>query len=395
MAATTTKRAYKYRFYPDEQQRELLLRTFGCVRLVYNKALEERTAAWRLRGESLTYADTSALLTQWKKTEELAFLNEVSSVPLQQTLRHLQGGFQRFWNKQANYPRFKSRKSSRHSATFTAYAFRWNAERGELRLAKTKAPLDIRWSRALPRDAEISTVTVSCDSAGRWFVSLLVEEAVPHLPALPDSPAVGIDLGVADLAVLSTGEKIAAPRYSRAEQQRLRRAQQSLSRKERGSRNAAKARRKVAKIHARVADRRRDHLHKLSTRLIRENQTIVVEDLAVRGMSARGGARKAGLNRAIADAGMAELRSMLSYKAQWYGRNVVVIDRYLPTTRMCGGCAALTGPRGREDLGVRQWVCGVCGAVHDRDVNAARNILAAGQAVTVCGDGRSLRHASA
>lgn len=392
MTTTTVQRAYKFRFYPDTQQQELLLRTFGCVRVVYNKALEERTRAWRLEGRSISYAESDKMLTGWKKTDELAFLNEVSSVPLQQALRHLQSGFQNFWNKQGEYPRFKSRKKSRRSATFTKSAFRWNAELRELKLAKTTAPLNVVWSRELPAETTPSTVTISQDFSGRWFISMLVETQIEQLPALNN--AVGIDLGVADLAVLSTGEKIAAPRYSAAEARRLARAQREASRKQLGSANRAKANRKVARIHAGITDRRRDYLHKLSTRLIRENQTIVLEELAVSAMSRRGGACKKGLNRAIADASMAELRSMLEYKARWYGREVIVINRWAPTTQMCSECAAITGPKDRKSLKVRAWTCSACGAHQDRDVNAAKNILAAGQAASVCGDGRSLRHSS-
>lgn len=389
MTTSTVQRAYKFRFYPDEQQQELLLRTFGCVRVVYNKALEERTRGWRLENRSISYAETDKMLTGWKKIEELKFLNEVSSVPLQQALRHLQTGFQNFWNKKSRYPKFKSKKKSRRSATFTKSGFRWNSATRELKLAKTTASLDIRWSRELPDGATPSSVTVSQDASRRWFVSLLVEEEITQLA--PSSSAVGIDLGVADLAVLSTGEKVAAPRYSRKQAARMRRAQRALSRTQLGSRNREKAKLRVAKIHAAVTDSRRDHLHKLSTRLIRENQTIILEDLAVRAMSSRGGAYKKGLNRSIADASMAELRSMLEYKAQWYGRQVVVISRWTPTTQMCSTCAAIAGPKGRAGLKVRTWSCRSCGTTHDRDINAALNIKAAGLAVSVCGDGRSLR----
>lgn len=389
MTTSTVQRAYKFRFYPDEQQQELLLRTFGCVRVVYNKALEERTRAWRLEGKSINYADTDRMLTGWKKTEEYQFLYEVSSVPLQQALRHLQGSFQKFWSKQNKYPRFKSKKKSRRSATFTKSALRWNEHKRELKLAKTTAPLDIRWSRELPEGATPSSVTVSQDSSRRWYVSLLVEEQITHLE--PSNTAIGIDLGVTDLAVLSTGEKIPAPRYSRTDHARLRRAQQALARTQLGSRNRQKARLRVAKIHAAITDRRRDHLYKLSTKLIRENQTIILEDLAVAAMSASGGRHKAGLNRSLADASLAELRSLLEYKAQWYGREVIAVSRWLPSTQLCSACSAQTGPKGRSGLGVRTWNCTSCGTTHDRDLNAALNIKAAGLAASVCGDGRSLR----
>lgn len=391
MTTTTVKRAYKYRFYPDEQQEVLLRRTFGCVRVVYNKALQERTEAWHQRRESVNYAQTSRMLTGWKKIDEYQWLNEVSSIPLQQTLRHLQAGFSNFWNKRAGYPRFKKR-SGRQGAEFTRSAFRWNSERSELTLAKMTEPLRIVWSRPLPHGAQPSTVTVSLDTAGRWFVSLLVEEQITRLASV--DTAVGIDMGVKDLVVLSSGEKISPARMTTREREALSRAQRSVCRKAKGSNNREKAKAKVARLHARVADRRRDHLHQVSTRLVRENQTIVIEDLAVRSMAAAGtGRRKAGLNRAIAEAGMAELRALLEYKAQWYGRELVVIDRWLPSTQLCSSCSKQTGPRGLVALNVRVWTCGSCGTAHDRDVNAAHNILAAGLAVSVCGDGRSLTHA--
>ncbi|MEV0186198.1 RNA-guided endonuclease TnpB family protein [Streptomyces sp. NPDC050625] len=368
------KRAFKYRFYPTDEQAAELSRTFGCVRLVYNKSLEERTRAWYGEQRRTSYVQSSAALTKWKKTEDLAFLAEVSSVPLQQALRHLQTAFANFFAKRAKYPRFKSRKKSRPSAEYTRSGFKWRD--GKLTLAKMAEPLDIRWSRLLPEGAAPSTVTVSRDAAGRWFVSLLCEDAITPAPATKN--AVGVDAGITSLVTLSTGEKIANPKHERRDRARLAKAQRELSRKAKGSANREKARRKVARIHARIADRRRDFLHKLSTRLVRENQTVVIEDLTVRNLLKNGK-----LARAISDASWTELRSMLEYKCAWYGRSLVTVDRWFPSSKLCGACGTV---REKLPLNVREWTCD-CGTVHDRDVNAARNILAAGLAVSACGDG--------
>ena len=369
------KRALKYRFYPTDAQAAELSRTFGCVRKVYNLALAARTQAWARR-ERVNYIQTSAMLTAWKKTEELAYLNEVSCVPLQQALRHLRTAFTNFFNKRAKYPRFKSRKKSRKSAEYTTSAFRFR--NGRLTLAKMTEPLDIVWSRPLPDGASPSTVTVSKDAAGRWYVSLLCED--PCLQPLPPTDAaVGVDVGLDHLLTLSTGEKISNPRHERRDRARLATAQRQLARKAKGDgANRAKARRKVAKVYARITDRRRDHLHKLTTRLVRENQTIVIEDLAVGNIVKNGN-----LARAISDAAWSDLRSMLEYKARWYGREVIAIDRWFPSSKLCSACGTL---QDTVALNVREWTCD-CGTAHDRDVNAAKNLLAVGLTATVCGAG--------
>ncbi|MCL6280080.1 transposase [Streptomyces albidoflavus] len=375
MKATHVKRAFKYRFSPTDAQAAELSRTFGCVRKVYNLALAVRTEAW-MRQERVSYIQTSAMLTAWKKTEELAYLNEVSSVPLQQALRHLQTAFTNFFGKRARYPRFKSRKKSRKSAEYTTSAFRFRD--GKLTLAKMAEPLDIVWSRPLPEGAQPSTVTVSQDAAGRWYVSLLVEDpTVQPLPAA--GTAVGVDVGLGHLLTLSTGEKVANPRHERRDRARLAKAQRQLARTAKGEgANRRKAREKVAKVYARIADRRRDHLHKLTTRLVRENQTIVIEDLTVRNM-----VKNSRLARAISDAAWADFRSMLEYKAHWYGREVIAVDRWFPSSKLCSACGTL---RDKLPLNVRTWTCD-CGTTHDRDVNAANSLLAAGLAVSVCGAG--------
>ena len=367
-----TQRAFKYRFYPTPEQETLLRRTIGCTRLVYNRALAARTEAWYQRQERIGYVESSALLTTWKKEDGLNFLNEVSCVPLQQGLRHLQKAFGNFWAGRAKYPTFK-KKHHGGSAEFTKSGFKFRD--GQVFLAKSTDALNIRWSRVLPVGAEPSTLTVKLSPAGRWTISLLVDVEIEPLPESPN--AVGIDLGITSLVALSTGEKVANPKGFKAKRQKLRQVQKALSRKVKGSNNRYKARLKVAKVHAEISDARQDFLHKLTTRLVRENQTIAVEDLAVKNM-----VKNRNLSQAISDASWGELVRQIEYKCDWYGRNFVKIDHWFPSSKRCGHCGHVVE---KLPLNIREWTCPKCGTKHDRDVNAAKNILAAGLAVSVCG----------
>ncbi|KMW70946.1 RNA-guided endonuclease InsQ/TnpB family protein [Limnoraphis robusta] len=365
-----TEKAYSYRFYPTLEQENLLRRTLGCVRLVYNLALAARTQAWYEQKERVGYSQTSSMLTNWKKEEELDFLNEVSCVPLQQGLRHLQTAFTNFFSGRAKYPNFK-RKRNGGSAEFTKSAFKF--KEGQVYIAKCKEPLAIRWSRQLPKSCKPSTITVKLDPSGRWFVSLRINDPI-NRKLKPIDKKVGIDLGITSLFTTSDGVKVSNPKHFNKLYKKLQLAQKSLSRKIKGSKNRERARVKVARISAKIADCRRDHTHKLTTQLPSENHRIVVEDLAVKNM-----VKNHKLARAISDANWGELVRQLSYKAEWYGRELIKIDRWFPSSKRCSNCGYIVE---RMPLNIREWDCPKCDSHHDRDINASINILAAGLAVS-------------
>ncbi len=363
--------AYKCRAYPDPEQASVLNRTFGCVRVVWN-----RTLAWRHQryyGEQVktNFTQANAYLTAMKATEDLAWLNEVASVPLQQAIRHQQVAFSNFFAKRARYPRYKSR-NGRQSAEYTRSGFRYRY--GQLFLAKMDTPLEFTWSWP---DVDVAlidptTVTVSRDPCGRWYVSLAVDVADPvQLPAT--GAVVGVDLGIKDFAVTSDGEKIPNPRNLAKRERNLARYQRRLARCQKGSANRAKARAKVARAHRKVRASRTDFLHRASARLVRDRDVIVLEDLAVKNM-----VRNRSLAKAISDCGWGEFRRQLEYKAATAGRHVIVIDRWYPSSKTCSACGYLLASL---SLSTRTWQCPSCGIRHDRDVNAAKNILAAGLAV--------------
>ncbi|WP_435105688.1 RNA-guided endonuclease InsQ/TnpB family protein [Nocardiopsis synnemataformans] len=375
--------AYKCRAYPDPEQAAQLGRTFGCVRLVWNRTLADRHTAYQ-RGEKTSYKQTDQALTGWKKTPELAFLSQVSSVPLQQILRHQHSAFANFFAGRAKYPRFKTRQG-RQSAHYTRSAFRLRD--GELFLAKHKRPLKVAWSfdDVDLASLEATTVVVSREADGRWYVTFAVDTDAPA--PVPDiGVEVGVDLGVKDFATLSTGEKIANPRHLERKARNLKRYQRRMARKVKDSANRGKAKRKVAAAYRKVRHARADFLHKTTTRLVREHDLIAIEDLNVRGMtaSARGSTQapgrnvhaKAGLNRSVLDAGLGEFRRQLEYKAARAGRTLVVVDRWFPSSKTCSACGYLLD---KLSLGTRVWMCPSCRTRHDRDLNAAKNVLAAGR----------------
>lgn len=360
-------KAYKFRFYPTPAQEIVLAKTFGCCRYVYNWALSLKNSHYQTNHKSLSYNQLSAALTSLKKEPDKSFLNEVSSVPIQQALRHLTSAFKNFFEGRAERPTFKKKKSDQ-SATYMNNAFEWDEVRQELTLAKMDGPVTIRFSRPLPKGATPSSVTVRLDSAGRYFVSLLVQETIRPKPLTAKMS--GLDLGLLDSVITSHGQKSGNPRFFQLSAKRLARAQRSLSRKKLGSKNREKARKKVVRIHAQIKDRRIDFLHKLTTHLINDNQIVCVESLAVKNLL-----KNPHLAKAIAEVGWGELIRQLTYKAAWSGRTVVKIDRFFPSSKTCSECGAVVE---RVPLEVRSWTCPGCGVMHDRDLNAARNILSEG-----------------
>ncbi|MCR3747569.1 RNA-guided endonuclease InsQ/TnpB family protein [Lentzea californiensis] len=380
---------YNYRVYPTPNQRIELAKAFGCARVVFNDGLRARQTAHENGQPYPSDGELSKqIITLAKTTPERSWLGEVSAVVLQQALADLNVAYRNFFasttgkrkGRKIAAPRFRSRKDNRRTIRFTRNSRFKVLGNGRLRLPKI-GDLDVRWSRQML--AEPSSVTIVKDAAGRYFASFVVTTKQDE--TLPGAGSeVGIDLGLTHFAVLSDGTKVAAPRFLRQAARRLARLQKSLSRKVKGSNNRKKAIVKVARAHARVADTRRDWQHKLSTAIIRDNQAVYVEDLCVAGLG------RTRLAKSVHDAGWAGFTGMLEYKAARYGRGFARIDRWLPTSQTCSECGRIDGPK---PLSVRTWTC-PCGAVHDRDINAAKNVLAAGQAESLNDRGAQVRPAS-
>ncbi|MEM9541388.1 MAG: RNA-guided endonuclease TnpB family protein [Cyanobacteria bacterium P01_E01_bin.42] len=382
------KARYRYRIYPNQQQKTALAQLFGCTRVVWNDALAFCKEQYQKGEKNPKNGELQKqFITQAKKTIEREWLREVSAIPLQQSLNDLNQAHNNFFSsckgerkgQKVRPPKFKKRKS-KQSARFTRGGFKVGSH--NVKLAKI-GKVNIVWSRGLP--SEPSSVTVIKDSADRYFLSFVVEIIPEPLPKTDKS--CGIDLGITDFATFDNGEKVKAPKPLKKNLKRLRKRQKALSRKQKGSKRREVARKKVAKLHAKVKDVRTDFLHKLSTKVIRENQSIALEDLNVSGM-----VKNRKLSRAISDLGWREFRTMLNNKADKYGREFHIIDRWEPTTQTCSNCGEKGG---KKDLSIREWTCLWCGCIHDCDINAAVNIKhAAGghsEAQNECGDKQKVR----
>lgn len=363
-------RSYRFRIYPTKSQEEILKKTIGCCRYIYNWNLELRKESYKKDKTKVSYKKSSALMTQLRKTSGTEWLKDVSFAALQQSLLNVNTAYSRFFNGITRYPKFKKRKNG-GSAKFVGSSFSLGLK--GFRVNRVKDSIKVVWSRKMV--SKPKSCVISLNPSGQWFVSFACEDDVPHLPKI--NARIGIDLGIETFATLSDGTKVKQPDSIRGLRRKLARTSRSHSRKKLGSRNRDKSRVKVAHIHQRITNIRNDFQQKLSTSIVRENQVIAIEDLAVKNM-----AKNRKLSRCISEQGWREFRTMLDYKANWYGRGLIVIDRFTPTSQICNAC----GKTNKLSLDKRIVMC-ECGVMYDRDVNAAQNILAVGTTVSACGAG--------
>lgn len=361
--------SYKFRIYPNEKQKDLIQRTFGCCRFVYNHFLAERQTAYRESGKAPTLFQQSKSLTALKR--EIGWLREADATSLQAALQNLDAAYQNFFSrvkqgiKPYGYPQFKSKKSNRQSykskcvGTNIKIADKKHMQLPKLGMVKCSVSKQVR--------GRILSATVSRTPSGKYFVALCCTD-VAIAPIPKTGAVVGIDLGVKDLAITSDGKKYKNNKYTYRAEKKLIRLQRSLSRKTKGSKNRDKARVKVARLQEKVANQRKDTVHKLTTELVRNYDVICIEDLNAKGMM-----KNHHLAKSVADVSFGEIRRQLEYKAKWNGKVISVIDRFYPSSQLCSCC----GYQNHEikDLSVRKWTCPKCGAIHDRDVNASKNIL--------------------
>ena len=343
-----------------------MAKVFGCTRFVYNWGLRKKTDAFYNDKIKISQNELSKLMTLLKREKETLWLQEVPHVVLAQALRQLDKAFVNFYRKQSRYPKFKN-KFDRQSATYSRLNVR--IKDNKVILPKMQESIKIKWSRGLP--SEFSSATVTKDASDRYFISFTVEKEQVALPHTGNE--IGIDLGIKDIVVDSSGNKSGNPRFTKQFEKQLKRAQQKLARCKKGSANKKKAKLRVAKIHAKITDSRNDFTHKLATKLIQENDLIAMEDLQVKNMI-----RNHCLAKAIVNVSWGEIERQLTYKSGFYGRTLVKIDKFFPSSKRCSTCGFILQ---KLDLSVRKWTCPECKSVNLRDFNAAKNILQAGHAI--------------
>lgn len=362
------QKGIKFRAYPTKEQQNLINRTFGCCRFIYNRALDMRINAYK-NGEKAGYNQTSSMLTAMKRVEDFAFLCEVDSIALQQALRDLNTAFKNFFEQRAGYPRFKSKHNHWQS-------YRTINQHNKIRIVDNYIKLPkvgyVKIKRSISDIGEINSATVKRSPSGKYYITLNVD--FEPIQTTASNEAIGVDVGIKEFYTTSNGDKFDNPKHLEHAQKRLAREQRKLSRRTKGSRNYKKQRIKVARVHERVVNQRNDFLQQKSTKLIRENQTICIEDLNIKGML-----RNRCLSKAISSVSWSKFFDMLEYKAKWYGRTIVWIPTFYPSSQTCS-CCGYKNPL-VKDLKVREWVCPQCHTVHDRDINAGINILNKGFAM--------------
>lgn len=373
MKALLVKKAYKFRIYPNKEQEILIAKTIGCSRFVFNHFLGMWNDVYKETGKGLTYNSCSAQLPQLKM--ELEWLKEVDSIAIQSAIKNLADAYNRFFKKQNDKPRFKSKKNNVQSYT-TKYT------NGNIAIVDNKIKLPklgfVKFAKSREVHGRIMNVTVRRNSSGKYFVSILTE--VDKQPLEKADSAIGIDLGITDFAILSDGHKIDNHKFTSKMEKNLKREQRKLSRraliaKNKGidlldAKNYQKQKRKVARLHERVINQRDDYLNKLSTEIIKNHDIICIEDLNAKGML-----RNHKLAKSISDVSWSAFVSKLEYKATWYGKTIVKVSRWFPSSQICSDCGHHDG---KKSLKIRDWTCPICHANHDRDINASKNILAEG-----------------
>lgn len=373
-------KAYKFRIYPNADQEVLIIKTIGCVRFVYNYFLALWNEEYSKNGKGLTYNSCSAMLPQMKKNEATSWLKEVDSIALQSSVKNLSDSFSRFFKKQNRRPQFKSKKNPVQSYTTKNVNKSITIIENIIKLPKLG---QVKFAKSRELNGRILNATIRKNPSGKFFVSILCEEEVPELPKT--GLEIGIDLGITDLAILSNGQKIDNNRFTSKMEKTLKREQRKLSRrallaKKAGkelfeARNYQKQKKKVARLHEKVINQRTDFLNKLSTEIVKNHDSICIEDLNTKGML-----RNHKLAKSISDVSWFSFVSKLQYKAEWYGREIIKVDKWFPSSQLCSKCGHKDG---KKSLEIREWTCPVCHAHHDRDINASKNILAEGLQIQV------------